>query len=193
MGITEWVLNIGQNKSYNQQYIINIENEIWLAFTREILHWKDTDVYAISFFVEFDIDDQTDVRLHFGYNTESQVQNELCNDTDNETVRWNYNFWLQNETFCFGDDGITKNIIQHWIKQQKLREEEVVEEFVKKTILAVKEIHKCGIIKSHFGTELPIIIHTYNYHENIAYINQQANGEYLDKRFTDYCLRDFEE
>ena len=72
MGIAEKILNIGSTKSNKPQYVINIENEIWLAFAREILHWNDRDIYAISFFVDFDLDNQKDVRLHFGYNTESQ-------------------------------------------------------------------------------------------------------------------------
>ena len=193
MGIAEKILNIGNTKSSKPQYVINIESEIWLAFAREILHWNDRDIYVVSFFVDFDLDNQKDVRLHFGYNTESQYKHEQCYDIDNETIRWNYNFWLQNETFCFGEDDITDGLIKYWIKQEKLTEENTVEELVKKIVCAVREIHKCGILKKKFGSELPIIIHTKNYYEGIAAVNIDANGEYLNPGFVEYCLRDFEE
>lgn len=193
MKITDWLFNVGETENDEYQYVINIENEIWLAFAQELLNWNEKDIYAISFFVEFDLDNQSDVRLYFGYNTETQYKNEQCDDIDDETIRWNYNFWLQNETFCFGEDGMTKNIIQRWLKQQKLGAEYAVEELVKNIITAIQEIHKCGIIEKKLGAEIPVIIHTYSYHENIANINIKANGKYLDYGFVHYCSRNFEE
>lgn len=168
--------------------VINISNEIWLAFIQEIIHWKDNDIYAISFFLDYEDDNQSDMRLHFGYNTERQVKKELCNDLTPETVRWNYHMWLQNETFCFGEDGNTDGLINVWLKQQKIRPDEAITFFIKEIINAIQEIHKCGAIKERFGKDIPIIVHTFNYYENIAYINQKANRELLPQEFVDYCI-----
>lgn len=189
----ELILEEKEKSVYSEFPVLNISNEIWLAFIREMRNWNEIDIYAISFFVDFDIDEQSQILLYFGYNTESQYKNELCDDVDNETIRWNYNFWLQNETFCFGEDGHTNRIISEWLKQQKIRDYEAVEMFVENVVYAVREIHKSKVITTQFGREIPIIIHTRNYHENIANINIKANGECLDKAFIDYCCRDFEE
>lgn len=187
------ILKEKEKNKNKKTYVINISNEIWLAFIREMRKWKDSDIYAISFFIDYDIDMQSQLLLHFGYNTEAQYKKELCDDVDSETIRWNYNFWLQNETFCFGEDEYTYGMIAEWLKQQKIREFEAVEMFVDNVVDAVCEIHKSGVIKEQFGVELPIIIHTKNYHENIANINIKANNEYLDNTFVDYCCRDFKE
>ena len=193
MKLYELIIAEKERKLYSEFPVLNISNEIWLAFIRELRNWKDTDIYAISFFIDFDIDEQSQILLHFGYNTESQYKRELCKDIDNQTIRWNYNFWLQNETFCFGEDGQTNRIITEWLRQQKIRDYEAVEMFVDNVVDSVREIHKSEIIKRHFGTEIPIIIHTRNYHENIANINIKANGDLLDDAFIEYCCRKFEE
>ncbi len=187
MGLFSWIskdyLIIDKNPP-----VVNIANEIWLAFVQEIINWKDDDIYAISFFIDYEEDDQRDVRLHFGYNTEMQVQKEMCKELNPETVRWNYHMWLQNEKFCFGEDGKTQGMINLWFKQQKIREDEAITLLVNEIIKAVQEIHRCGAIKEKFGCDIPIIIHTFNYHEGIAYINQKANGQILSKDFIDYCI-----
>ncbi|MEE1125776.1 MAG: hypothetical protein U0L18_07545 [Acutalibacteraceae bacterium] len=182
-----------EKEVYSEFPVLNISNEIWLAFIQEMRTWSEADVYAISFFVDFDIDEQSQILLHFGYNTESQYEKELCDDIDNETIRWNYTFWLQNETFCFGEDGQTDRMITEWMKQQKIRDFEAVEMFVENVVYAVNEIHKSGVIAEHFGKEIPIIIHTKHYYEDIANINLQANGNFLDRKFVEYCYRDFKE
>lgn len=193
MKLYEMILKEQEKNTYKKFHVLNISNEIWLAFIREMRKWKASDIYAISFFIDYDIDMQSQLLLHFGYNTESQYRKELCDDIDSETIRWNYNFWLQNETFCFGEDEYTDGMISEWLKQQKIREFEAVDMFVDNIIDAVCEIHKSGVIKEQFGVELPIIIHTRNYHENIANINIKANKEYLDNAFIDYCCRNFKE
>lgn len=193
MKLYELILEEKEKSVYSEFPVLNISNEIWLAFIREMRNWRESDIYAISFFLDFDMDEQSQMLLYFGYNTESHYKSELCDDIDNETIRWNYNFWLQNETFCFGEDGQTNRIISEWLKQQKIRDFEAVEMFAENVIYAVREIHKSGVIARHFGREIPIIIHTRNYHENIANINIKANGDYLDNAFIEYCCRDFKE
>ncbi|MEE0930201.1 MAG: hypothetical protein UIM53_04310 [Acutalibacteraceae bacterium] len=193
MGIYDYIFDDKSVQEYDNFPVLNISNEIWLAFVQEITKWNETDIYVISFFIDYEEDNQSDIRLHFGYNTERQFKKEQCKEYDKATVRWNYIFWLQNETFCFGDDGLTRDLISVWLKQQKIKKYEAVEMFTEQIICAVREIHKCGIIKEYFGTEIPIIIHTNDYHENIANINIKANGEYLDREFVEYCIRDFNE
>ena len=96
---------------------------------------------------------------------------------------------FQNETFCFGEDGITEGLIGVWFRQQRIKESEAIEFLTEQIIYAVREIHRCQSLKNRFGRELPIIIHTRHYYPEIAEINIQANGEYLDKEFIEYCLR----
>ena len=176
--------NIILHKDYP---IINISNEIWLAFVQEVIKWNCKDIYAISFYIDIDENDYPDTLLYFGYNTASQYKSELCKDFDDNMVRWDYNFWLQNELFCFGEDGTTNQLIKIWIKQQKIDKKEVIGMLVEHIIYAIYEIHKCKIIENHFGKEFPIIIHTKEYHKNIAKINIEANGKYIDNDFIKYC------
>lgn len=167
--------------------IINISNEIWLAFVQQLINIKETDIYAFSMFIDINEENYSDVLLYFGYNTESQYKLEAINNFDKMAVRWDYNYWLQNEIFCFGEDSSTNNLIYAWSKQQKLQGEDFINIFTKQVINAVLEIHESGAIKERFGTELPIIIHTRDYHPNIANINIKANGKYLSQDFVDYC------
>lgn len=169
--------------------IINISNEIWLAFVQQLVNIKENDIYAFSMFIDINEEDYSDILLYFGYNTESQYKTEILDNSDKIAVRWDYDYWLQNEVFCFGEDSPTNNLIYVWTKQQKLQGEDIINIFTKQIINAVIEIHKSGTIKEKFDTELPIIIHTRDYHHNIANINLKANGEYLSQDFVDYCNR----
>ena len=137
MKLYEMILKEHEKNTYKNFHVINISNEIWLAFIREMRKWKASDIYAISFFIDYDIDMQSQLLLHFGYNTESHYKRELCDDVDSETIRWNYNFWLQNETFCFGEDEYTNGMISEWIRQQKIRDFEAVDMFVDGVVDAV--------------------------------------------------------
>ena len=47
-----------EKEVYLEFPVLNISNEIWLAFIQEMRTWSEADVYAISFFVDFDIDEQ---------------------------------------------------------------------------------------------------------------------------------------
>ena len=180
--------NNGSSELHNNS-VINISNEILVCFLQELLKWNDEDIYAISFFVDYDMYDTYDVRIYFGYNTEKQFVQECKGETDSSTVRWNYNFWLQNETFCFGEDGTTAGLTDMWFRQQRIKESEAIDILTEQIIYAVREIHRCQALKNKFGKELPIIIHTMHYYPAIAEINIMANGEYLDDDFIAYCMR----
>lgn len=180
--------NNGSSELHNNP-LLNISNEIWVSFLQELLKWNEEDIYAVSFFVDYDMDNAYDIRIYFGYNTEKQFESECQWEADSSTVRWNYNFWLQNETFCFGEDGTTEGLTAMWLKQQRVKESDAVEILTEQLIYAVREIHRCQALKNRFGRELPIIIHTMHYYPAIAKINIMANGEYLDEDFTAYCMR----
>ena len=167
---------------------LTISREIWFAFLEEFSHWKKKDIYTISFFLEFDYDTQEDIRLLFGYNTESHYQSERCRDTDDREVRWNYEYWLQNELFCFGEDGLTHNMIDTWLKQQHIPKHQSVERFNEQLVYAVQDIHRSQILTHRFGREIPIIIHNRYYYSDIAFINMEANGDCLPLDFIEYCM-----
>ena len=181
---------------FNDEYInsnhfspLNISREIWFAFLEEFSRWKDNDVYAISFFIDFDYDNQQDIRLYFGYNTETHYHNELCRNVEDIEIRWNYEFWLQNELFCFGEDGFTRNMLQEWFRQQRIPETQSVERLTEQLIYSVRDIHKSQILSHRFGKEIPVIIHNRYYYPDIATINMEANGDCLEHEFITYCLK----
>ena len=74
MGIYELLFEENNDNDNYDFPPLNISREIWFAFLQELSKWKDNDVYAISFFLDFDTDDQSDIRLYFGYNTETHYQ-----------------------------------------------------------------------------------------------------------------------
>ena len=189
MGLYSFLFENSEVSEFYDNSALNLSSEIWVSFLQELITWNEDDIYAVSFFVDYDIEDKYDVRIYFGYNTERQFSSESAGEEDSSAVRWNYNFWLQNETFCFGEDGITEGLIGVWFRQQRIKEIEAIEFLTEQIIYAVREIHRCQSLKNRFGRELPIIIHTRHYYPEIAEINIQANGEYLDKEFIEYCLR----
>jgi hypothetical protein len=189
MGLYSFLFENSEVSEFYDNSALNLSSEIWVSFLQELITWNEDDIYAVSFFVDYDIEDKYDVRIYFGYNTERQFSSESAGEEDSSAVRWNYNFWLQNETFCFGEDGITEGLIGVWFRQQRIKESEAIEFLTEQIIDAVREIHRCQSLKNRFGRELPIIIHTRHYYPEIAEINIQANGEYLDKEFIEYCLR----
>ena len=189
MGLYSFLFENSEVSEFYDNSALNLSSEIWVSFLQELITWNEDDIYAVSFFVAYDIEDKYDVRIYFGYNTERQFSSESAGEEDSSAVRWNYNFWLQNETFCFGEDGITEGLIGVWFRQQRIKESEAIEFLTEQIIYAVREIHRCQSLKNRFGRELPIIIHTRHYYPEIAEINIQANGEYLDKEFIEYCLR----
>ncbi len=178
--------NSGNNDSF---FPVNISREVWFAFLNEFTQWNDKDIYAISFFIDFDYDNQQDIRLYFGYNTERHYQSERCHDVSDEEVRWNYEYWLQNELFCFGEDHFTEHMIDIWLRQQHIPESQTVERLTEHLIQAVRDIHQSKILSHRFGKEIPVIIHNLYYYPDIAMINMEANGDALDRDFIDYCMK----
>lgn len=169
--------------------------------------WTDTDIYAISLFVHDECDNPCQPTVTLGYNTESQVKENISKTSDEE-ARWNYAFWLMNNYLYFGS-GETAEIVRNWINDIGMSyydnddpvwgNDEIFDEILEKTegitkafvnvlICIVKEIHEQGILTQKFGKEIPIIIHELEYYEEIAQQNVEANGEKLVKDFVKFCL-----
>lgn len=169
-----------------------------------IKEWVDDDIYAISLFVSNQEDNPCRPTVTLGYNTETQVQNEISNADDEREARWNYAFWLQNEFVCFGQDETLNDIIK-WLEDNQLPNYEdddvawdndatydevevVTKKFVMELIDVVKEIHQTGILKKKYGKEIPIIIHELEYYDEIAEQNIEANGRNILADFVDFCI-----
>lgn len=158
--------------------------------------WNENDIYAISLFVNNQNDNQYKPTVTLGYNTESQVTQEIQNAADEQESRWNYAFWIQNEFFCFGE-GETEEDIVYWLDENQLlnNDEEDVEITSKKTerlfveelISIVKEIHNSKLLTEKFGKEIPIIIHGLEYYDEIAEKNIEANGTEQLMDFISFC------
>lgn len=165
--------------------------------------WTDTDIYAISLFVYDDCDNPCKPTVILGYNTENQIEIEMKRNSDEEEVRWNYAFWIQNNFLCFGTDD-SADIVKNWINENNLpyyddddsawsnnetyeETEKITEAFVNELISIVKEIHEQGILAQKFGKEIPIIIHELEYYDEIAEQNVKANGGELVMDFVKFC------
>ncbi len=172
-----------------------LENQI----IESINSWTDTDIYAISLYVEDDFDNPCKPTVTLGYNTEEQVQAETDSASDENEARWNYAFWLQNAFFIFGIDETAKTV-KNWVLSNGflyMNDEDalnageelsaITEAFVSVLIEIVRDIHRQGILTRKFGKELPILIHELEYYDTIAEQNIEANGQELVKDFADWC------
>lgn len=169
-----------------------------------IERWVAEDIYAISLFVYDQEDNPCKPTVTLGYNTETQVKNEVGNAGDELEARWNYAFWIQNDFFCFGQDE-TEEYVREWLKYNHLpyyedddvawdkdstyEEVEIItKKFVEVLVDIVKEIHQSGLLTQKFGKEIPIIIHELEYYDEIAEQNIEANGRKILADFVDFCI-----
>lgn len=156
------------------------------------------DIYAFSFYVYNDEDDPRSPTLTIGFNTYSNLKSEIDNASHENEAKWNYAFWLQNETAVIGtdEDWEGKSLIDQWILDLGLDytdEEEdqnfdscfekgqrITENFKKILIEVVREIHnQKSILK-------PIIIHELEYYDQIRDQNIEANGAERVKDFSSW-------
>lgn len=164
--------------------------------------WTDGDIYAISLFVYDENDNPCKPTVTLGYNTETQVKNEIANAWDEQEARWNYAFWLQNDFLCFGA-GETAEAVKQWIDNNHFpyyedddeawnnedvydKVEVITKAFVKELICVVKEIHQSGLLTQKYGKEIPILIHELEYYDEIAEQNIEANGKLVEE-FVNFC------
>ena len=175
-----------------------------------ISSWADNDIYAVSFYVENPNGNPYTPSVSFGYNTERQYKESIVYASDEGEARWNFAFWLQNQTFAFGEEGETKDIIKQWVLGHGLSycedftldyEDEatvnanyelldkICGKFVSVLVEAVKNLHGSGFIKEKFGKEIPVVIHELEYCDKIAVQNIEANTLPLVQGLVEFCGR----
>ena len=76
MGLYSFLFENSEVSEFYDNSALNLSSEIWVSFLQELITWNEDDIYAVSFFVDYDIEDKYDVRIYFGYNTERQFSSE---------------------------------------------------------------------------------------------------------------------
>ena len=62
----------------------------------------------------------------------------------------------------------------------------IIDEFIKVLICVVKHLHESEFIFKKFGRKIPIIIHEFEYYDEIAIQNIKANGSQLVQGLIDF-------
>lgn len=148
--------------------------------------WNETDIYAISFFVDsneaYEYKGYSNVtEFHVSYNTESDCPGagELSEE------RWNYAFWRQNETPVMEADEESEGmkLLFEWYEENEIRnigyensraayDTEMryigkgpvgYYELLSEIASVAKKLQDSGYIKDKFGRSIPIIIHDLEY------------------------------
>lgn len=103
--------------------MINIDEVLYKKVKAEMDKWSDTDIYAVSFFVN-----SNEAHVYNGfenvsdfcisYNTESN-----CDGAEEfSEERWNYAFWLQDETYIIDthNNSAETELLFEWYKENGL-------------------------------------------------------------------------
>ena len=174
----------------NDEYLQQIEEEIYQKAVDAIASWNEPDIYVVSFYFWEDEQNPCKPRLSIGFNTERRYQETLTevDDGDEHDARWNFAWWLQNDhDVQYGCDPQSAKLIEKWVGTFKIRYH-ITGAFNDMLVQVVQRIHKEGILTSHFGKELPIIIHELEYYDEPLKINLAANGpELIEQGFIDLC------
>lgn len=185
---------------------ILLKEEILNHFVSVISDWNEADIYAISFYVSNIADNPCYPIVILGYNTESYVHENL-DQSDEQEVRWNYAYWIQNREAVFGDTNV-QPLLKQWIESHGLPHidnfnlyfntvgEETLEKmelipikFQEILVNVAQEIHTLGILEKKFHKELPILIHGDEYDDFVARQNNVANESIDIDDFVAYCVR----
>lgn len=161
------------------------------------------DIYAVSFFIHDESDDPRCPTLTLGYNSHEFYQEEIASADDEQEAKWNYACWLQNELCVIGGLGTpSAAMIQSWIEEQGLMytDEEwmddttrcieigrsITKNFVDMAVELSRQLHANGVIEEKFKRPIPIIIHEYEYYDEIAEQCVRANPEGLVDEFVSW-------
>ncbi len=164
----------------------NFENVMYDKVKSEIMKWNEKDIYAISFFVEsnesYEYNGFENVSMWaISYNTEEDCN--FAGALDEE--RWNYAFWRQNETMIIDVEVPNKytDLLYDWYAENGItnigeeNENEMYDEdcnyigkgpaghyeLLQIAAAVAERLQKDGVIKDHFGYELPVIVHGLEY------------------------------
>ncbi len=185
---------------------ILLKEEILNRFVSVISEWNETDIYAISFYISNIADNPCYPIVILGYNTET-YERENLDQSDEQEVRWNYAYWMQNREAVFGDTNV-QPLLKQWIESHGLPHidnfnlyfntvgEETLEKmelipikFQEILVNVAQEIHTLGILEKKFHKELPILIHGDEYDDFAAKQNIKANEKVDIDDFISYCGR----
>ncbi|MBK7233792.1 MAG: hypothetical protein IPH93_16410 [Saprospiraceae bacterium] len=160
------------------------------------------DIYSYSFYISNIDDDARLPSLTIGYNTETNLNENIESASSKNEAKWNYAFWIQNELVLIGEDDDSKGIISEWIENQDLhytdededddfdtcleKGENISKSFVDTLIVIVQRLPKEQI------TELPNLIHDLEYYDEIKNQNILANGIERVREFADWIDSEIE-
>lgn len=166
--------------------MVNISEVLYDKITSVISGWDDDDIYAVSFFVysnpSYEYNGIENVsQFSISYNTEDACPGAGKYDEE----RWNYAFWLQDETPVIDIDnstGLTEMLFQ-WYKENGIsdigyedNENDYDEngayigkgpaghyELLGLAAEAGRRIQEEGLLKKKYGKPIPIIVHGLEY------------------------------
>lgn len=191
-----------ENCSEEKTIMTDIEKAFYDKVKTEILKWNEDDIYAISFFVysneTYQYKNFDNVSMWaISYNTEDDCDG--AGELDEE--RWNYAFWRQDETPIIDIDSPNKytEMLFDWYAEKGItnigeeNEDEMYDEdcnyigrgpvghyeLLEIASDVARKLHEDGVIKEHFGKELPVIVHglEYAWYDIEATKKANPNGE----------------
>jgi hypothetical protein len=161
------------------------------------------DIYAISLWYHTEGDDPRYPKVIVGYNTESNFRENIRSASDEAEARWNFAFWLQNETDEIG--GEEDRLLHAWFAESPYyytdeQNEEASddddlfdelldkgsqfdEEFIDAVITLTQRLFDEGVITSVFGKDIPVLIHELEYYEAPVSWTVRANPQGLADEF----------
>jgi hypothetical protein len=170
--------------------MLKFEDFLHAKAREAILAFRDTivpDIYVISFYF-YNTGDGRELVLAVDYNTTERWKS--CNPPDAE-AKWNYAFWLQNQTCTIGEAPEEAARREEWIRSLDLwftaeefdqdidrcceLTEKIQERFITLCSQVARRLHEEGLILQKFGRPVPIIIHELEYYPRLAEAAVQAN------------------
>ncbi len=199
---SEDINNKKAEKDKGNVTVENLETALYDKVKSEILKWNEDGIYAISFFINAN---ESNVYNGFenvsswaiSYNTEKD-----CNGADElDEERWNYAFWRQDETMIIDTDepDVFTEKLFDWYAENGItnigeeNEDEMYDEdcnyigkgpsghyeLLQLASEVARKLQEDGVIKEHFGKEIPVIIHglEYAWYDIEATKNANPDGE----------------
>ena len=195
-------------------YMINIQHLIYEKIKDVISSWNTQNIYAISFFVDYNASvsykDFYNVRsLAISYNTE-----DFCNNAGiYDEKRWNYAFWSQNETpiiDVYAQNGLI-DMLYKWYAENGIENIGYEDEdedndydndgnYIGKGPVGYYELLNVitevalrlqyeGVLKTKFGKPIPIIIHGLEYAWYDIEATKKANPNHEADDFMKYIQK----
>ena len=148
------------------------------------------DVYALSFFIYDEDDDETRPTLTLGYNTNERWKAAAATYSDPVEAKWNYAFWIQNELVVLGAENTESAEIRDTFIKSLLSYYDKTQYFVDSCVMVARRLHGNAVVARKFGGPIPILIHELEYYPIIAYQTSAANPNGLAEEFVKWVLGD---